>query len=460
MEKIDINECAVWNIKDRLLIARNKKSKKWFYTLFCVDFTGVGEDKIELPTEIIVGAIPYKYKEEDFLNDFHLLFSDYIFYKPTNEQKKEFAEIVIRKECKRVQSEESIFGRDLKYWMGLYDNFTCRVVKSSHIVKNQEMHNNSYDLPFDLEDVKKDTMGVVGESKSPSQYKLRIEKHCHKSGGYTYVLEQDGGKAKYIDGKVRPTTENRLIMSAIVDAMNELGLYDKIEIECSNGYVVNTLDHNGKAKYYEKNSDLIQEFYKIVGEFNISYIFKYTKKPKVYLAGKITNNWWRNEVLGNEGCWESRTNGVDLVDHEVNDNLELYFDNEYEDELFVLTGPHSLGCDHGCYHDEKHSKHASSGCYWEYDPITKKDVKEACCHQIDKSDIVFAYIDSLDCYGTLAEIGYAYGKGKFICILYKNKTIEKELWFVSQMGNINYTDRKIKPCFKEAINEYWKHRVE
>lgn len=181
-------------------------------------------------------------------------------------------------------------------------------------------------------------------------------------------------------------------------------------------------------------------------------------KPKIYLAGKITNNWWRNQILGGV----TRTNGIDVGYYW--EDISKYIDSEYDAGFCIITGPHSLGCDHrGCFHSKQdamhtatptnHSRTCAMGSI-----VTKDDVKYACCHQIDKSDMVFAYIDGLDCYGTLAEIGYAYGKGKFICILYKDKTIKKELWFVSQMGNITYTGRKIKPCFKEALNTYYKNK--
>lgn len=457
-ERINIEDYGVWNIKDNLLIARNKESHKWFYILFCVDFKGIGEDGIELPPDFIVGIIPFKYGNGDQLSNFHLFLDDYTFYKPTRKQQENFAKVVIREECKRFNNGSSSFGgKSLKYWLGLYDKFTEYERNPSCVEKKQGEDNDSCDHPVNFVD---DTnKGENEKKKRPMSYKLRIERICRRSGEFTYCLRDNSGIVKIEHCKVHPTTENRLMMSAIVVGMRNLGLYDKVEIECTNGYIVGALDHNDKAKFYEKNSDWIQEFYNIISTFSISYSFKYKKIPKVYLAGKITHNWWRNEIYGGNGE-PDRTSGIN-VGHYWN-TVDEYMDSEYDAGFCIITGPHSIGCDHGCFHDEHQAMHTatpteSAGCPADSE-IKKDDVRNACCHQIEKSDIVFAFIDSLDCHGTLAEIGYAYGKGKFICMLFKNKTIEKELWFVSQMGNVVFTGRKVKNSLTDGINEYWKHR--
>lgn len=179
-------------------------------------------------------------------------------------------------------------------------------------------------------------------------------------------------------------------------------------------------------------------------------------KPMVYLAGKITNNWWRTEILGGG----TRTNGISLGYYFLED-VSRYMDDEYDAGDCIITGPHSLGCDHsGCFHSKENAMHTaapthhSKSCAQD-SLISRFDVKNACCHQIDKSDMVFAYIDSLDCYGTLAEIGYAYGKGKKIYILYENNMLEKELWFVSEMANVTYGQYYgIKDAFIESLKDY------
>ncbi len=73
-------------------------------------------------------------------------------------------------------------------------------------------------------------------------------------------------------------------------------------------------------------------------------------------------------------------------------------------------------------------------------------VHDRCLSQIEKSDIVFAWINKMDCYGTLAEIGYAKAKGKTIWIGIDEKlekpdddhyyTDSDQLWFVKKMADV------------------------
>lgn len=188
-------------------------------------------------------------------------------------------------------------------------------------------------------------------------------------------------------------------------------------------------------------------------------------KPKVYLAGKITNNWWRNEIL--EPNWsytypQTRTPGISTF----NDNGE-YFNMEYDAGDFIVTGPHSIGCDHSCFHGENAFHTAGgafNGCCEDYG-VTKQEVFEACTHQIDKADIVFAYIDDKDAYGTLFELGYAYNHFKRIFIVYKNNELAELNWFISQSANKTYilesdadtlldTKTTLGDIFTEVLNTY------
>lgn len=158
------------------------------------------------------------------------------------------------------------------------------------------------------------------------------------------------------------------------------------------------------------------------------------KKPKVYLAGKITRNWWRNAILSEGKMNNTRTPGVDVP---VNER-DVYFSTEHEGDGFVVTGPHSVGCDHECFHT--HDGHAAVGegvaCACD-EFLTRRDVCEACMSQIRKSDIVFAYIDGLDAFGTFSEIGFARGcRDKFISVLFDSKKIADKLWFIGEMADI------------------------
>lgn len=144
-----------------------------------------------------------------------------------------------------------------------------------------------------------------------------------------------------------------------------------------------------------------------------------------YLAGKITCNGWRN-WFGHYRDIPEDENPCNLTTP-VNDHL-------------AVTGPFFISCDHGCYHgDGKHGvgavnsihSHEWGGCMGNY--YTRDDVLKICKAQIDRAEIVFAYIDQSDCYGTLAEIGYAHASGKDLVIAFSSEELKKEMWFADKM---------------------------
>lgn len=175
-----------------------------------------------------------------------------------------------------------------------------------------------------------------------------------------------------------------------------------------------------------------------------------TEHHSVYLAGKISPNDWRNTFCNYryaannpEDIW----NGCIV---EVNNNLSI-------------TGPFFISCDHGCYHgDEKHgvgavnSLHSEEwgGCMGNF--FSKSDVLEICKRQIDRAEVLFAYIYCDDCYGTLAEIGYAHAKGKDIVIVFNSYELKKKMWFIDKMQrrtdavSDTWIERYLTSQFKEV----------
>lgn len=163
---------------------------------------------------------------------------------------------------------------------------------------------------------------------------------------------------------------------------------------------------------------------------------------KVYLAGKITCNGWRenfgdyrNNGYSQSLLWLDVKNDLSRREYDVNDNL-------------IITGPFFISCDHGCYHGKnthgvglnKFVEYEDGTIDWygccgsgEKPPCTEEEVLNICKSQIDRAEIVFAYIDCRDCFGTLAEIGYAHAKGKTIIIKFKDDDLERDMWFISKM---------------------------
>lgn len=131
--------------------------------------------------------------------------------------------------------------------------------------------------------------------------------------------------------------------------------------------------------------------------------------------------------------------------------------------LVRYGGPFAISDDHGCFHlpDSRHGCGPSWGCAGDFideagntvevddEGLAGFDVVERCLRQIRGCDAVHAYIDSLDCFGTFAEIGYAAACGKpiYLVIDPKLKPAERfpteddprryekfELWFVASLA--------------------------
>ena len=146
----------------------------------------------------------------------------------------------------------------------------------------------------------------------------------------------------------------------------------------------------------------------------------------VYLAGKIWKNDWRNKFCNYRHIPDEPYEIAQGFQYDVNANL-------------TITGPFFISCDHGCYHGNgthgvgaDYSGGHSGGCCMGY-YYDRTQVFNICESQIDKAEIIFAYINCRDCYGTIAEIGYAYATGKDIFILFSDWSIEEDMWFVSEM---------------------------
>lgn len=182
------------------------------------------------------------------------------------------------------------------------------------------------------------------------------------------------------------------------------------------------------------------------------------QKIKVYLAGKITNDWWRNEIL-DDGGLHRRTTGVYVsASCDEMEKRHEYYNGEYDAGKFIVTGPHSVGCDHSCFHNTHHastnSEHTCCDGEFAFEP---NEIFEACTHQINKSDIVFAYITSADAYGTLFELGFAYGINKPIYIAFKNNEFKNLHWFIAKAAKeccVVHYENDLKEFFDKIIKEY------
>lgn len=172
-------------------------------------------------------------------------------------------------------------------------------------------------------------------------------------------------------------------------------------------------------------------------------------KKKIYFAGKISKNDWRNELttISIKPSW----NNVGRWDYWGiwgKYNYKQYL----EQEDFIYTGPFFISCDHGCSHGENTHGAGESSCI---DKAPKKaEIFEGCINQIKDSDYVFCWIDEMDCYGTLFELGVAHNQGKniFIGINAKLKSEKDDLWFVKNCAESNYYN-DVSIAWKEFLDK-------
>jgi hypothetical protein len=179
-----------------------------------------------------------------------------------------------------------------------------------------------------------------------------------------------------------------------------------------------------------------------------------------YLAGKITNDYWRDELVdGYSGENDGIIHGAWGA---VNDWQTVPRALPIPDgRRLNLTGPFWRPVDDSGGHGSIEDNPGSHRCgFPDYHPgLAQSLVLDLIKAAIRRSDFVFAWIDSPDCYGTLIEIGYAHAWGerggkekKFIVVARPELKGRDELWMADHLA-----DRCIKaPSPKEAWEKLWK----
>lgn len=137
----------------------------------------------------------------------------------------------------------------------------------------------------------------------------------------------------------------------------------------------------------------------------------------IYLAGKISRGDWRADVvprlIGNS---ETLHNGFQVL---IPTGAGIAF--HYHGPFFTSMGH---GMDHG-------PKSHGNGLDWEAHGAGENlmSVFSRSADAIEQCDVMFAWIDQMDCFGTLVEIGIAHQAGKLIVIGKKEGVDVSEMWF-------------------------------
>jgi nucleoside 2-deoxyribosyltransferase len=111
--------------------------------------------------------------------------------------------------------------------------------------------------------------------------------------------------------------------------------------------------------------------------------------------------------------------------------------------LFLYGGPFFVSCDHRCAHGPgSHGSGANDvGDYCTgFDETITRKVFKINCARLSRADLVFAYINELDCYGTLVELGMVYAQRKRVVLAFgeriwcRTKDV-RELWMARRCAD-------------------------
>lgn len=179
---------------------------------------------------------------------------------------------------------------------------------------------------------------------------------------------------------------------------------------------------------------------------------------RIYLAGKISKNCWRHSIVA--GLREALPDLVSCPRGETEPIPEWPLLTQAVFGEHHYAGPFFASCDHGCFHGE--DSHGI-GAQAEFPQPTEKHhshqranavVVRRCMEAISKADLVFAWIDCLDCYGTITEIGHAHALGKRIWIAGPRPL--RDMWFVYQtaeqlnLGSCHHPSDLLKAWLEEV----------
>jgi hypothetical protein len=159
-------------------------------------------------------------------------------------------------------------------------------------------------------------------------------------------------------------------------------------------------------------------------------------KPRVYLAGKIQANCWRHDLVPGLRGHDWAMGDIDTDD-------------------FSYVGPFFVSCDHRCYH-VANSHGAGDGCSPSFD-LAKKQVALKCRSALARADLLFCFINTLDCYGTIAEIERAATLGVRIEIAFAHGIVtpqDNDMWFVCESADkihYNVCECKLMGLLKASL---------
>lgn len=180
-----------------------------------------------------------------------------------------------------------------------------------------------------------------------------------------------------------------------------------------------------------------------------------SKAPRIYIAGRMGHGEFKPNMYHHAPEGRALL-GIDLDKSDGKDCGDMYRTGEpvsfwFGTKEYTYVGPFFLGDNHGCWnHNQYHMIDELS-----YGEITKRDVVDVCKRQIASADLVFAWLgaDSHEAHGTLAEIGYAKGLGKFVIVSSKFSD-SQETWFAKLLADNWFECEDFISGFRLAVITY------
>ena len=140
----------------------------------------------------------------------------------------------------------------------------------------------------------------------------------------------------------------------------------------------------------------------------------------IYLAGKVGYKDWRHTIVDGLENANQDFNTDDYIEDWHVMNGAIYGEHNYTGPFFIrghsTHGDNTHGCDLYGHNIEGHGGNQRNA------------VPRLCRTAIDRSDVVFCWMDDLTAYGSIFELGYAMGKGKqiFLAIKYNWEPLEMQ----------------------------------
>jgi nucleoside 2-deoxyribosyltransferase len=156
---------------------------------------------------------------------------------------------------------------------------------------------------------------------------------------------------------------------------------------------------------------------------------------------------WRYSIAPGLKNWLARGSKMSCSFEKYADSelasLELLGGHDYSGPYYEVRYQQ-----HGCY-DLGETNHAQSS-----DDSARRTFR-ACCSNIANSDVVFAWIEDFDCFGTLWELGFAFGQGIPVFVATpETKPAPDDLWFSFQSARAIVKNDSPKAAFESFLINY------